>query len=314
MKKTVSKRDLLTLFDLTPSELLKILSRAAQYKKMRKQAKLSSHLKGKNVALVFEKPSTRTKVSFDVAVNELGGHSVSLQSDSSQLGRGETYEDTAKVLSRYVQGIVIRTFGQEGLEELAQASSIPVINALSDFCHPCQVLADLLTIQEHKDKKLQTTVSYIGDGNNMTNTWIMAALMLGFPLKVATPQGYEAQVDEIKKYAAQFPAYQKNWKNITLSHDPEDGVKDVSVVNTDTWFSMGQEVSDEKRKLFEPFQLNASLMKKAKKDAIVLHCLPAHRGEEVTDDVLDGPQSRIWDEAENRLHVQKAVLEFLVRK
>ncbi len=314
MKKKAVKRDLLTLFDLKPEELLKILARATQYKKLRRQKKLSSHLKGKNVALVFEKPSTRTKVSFDVAVNELGGHSVSLQTDSSQLGRGESYEDTARVLSRYVQGIVIRTFGQKGLEQLAAASQIPVINALSDFCHPCQVLADLQTIQEHKDKKLRTTVSYVGDGNNMTNTWIMASLMLGFPMKVATPKGYEAQIEEIKEYAASFPAYRKNWHLITLTNDPEEGVRGASVVNTDTWFSMGQEVSDEKRRLFEPFQLNTALMKKAQKDAIVLHCLPAHRGEEVMDDVLDGPQSHIWDEAENRLHVQKAVLEFLIKK
>lgn len=311
MKKTASKRDLLTLFDLKPPELLKILSRAAQYKKLRTQNKLSSHLKGKNVALVFEKPSTRTKVSFDVAVNELGGHSVSLQSDSSQLGRGESYEDTARVLSRYVQGIVIRTFGQEGLEQLAKAASIPVINALSDFCHPCQVLADLLTIQQHKDKKLKATVAYIGDGNNMANTWIMAALILGFPLQIATPPGYECAVEEIKKCSFE---YAHNWKLIAFSHDPVAAVKNADVINIDTWFSMGQDVSEEKKKLFEPFQLNAALLKKANKEAIVLHCLPAHRGEEVTDEVLDGPQSRIWDEAENRLHVQKAVLEFLVKK
>ncbi len=308
MKK--KKKDLLTLFDLSPEEILRILSRAAVLKKARRQKKLGQSLKGKSVALIFEKPSTRTKVSFDVAVSELGGHSVALQSDSSQLGRGESYEDTAQVLSRYVHGIVIRTFGQEGLEALSQSASIPVINALSDLCHPCQVLADLMTIQEVKNKKLNLNICYVGDGNNMANTWIMAALILGFPLKVATPQGYEPALQILKERGEK---YFKNWKNIVITKDPNEAVRDADVINTDTWFSMGQEVSEEKRKLFQPYQVNSTLLRNARKDAMVLHCLPAHRGEEITDDILDGPQSHVWDQAENRLHVQKAILEMLVK-
>ena len=308
MKK--KKKDLLTLFDLSPEEILRILSRAAVLKKARRQKKLGQSLKGKSVALIFEKPSTRTKVSFDVAVSELGGHSVALQSDSSQLGRGESYEDTAQVLSRYVHGIVIRTFGQEGLEALSQSASIPVINALSDLCHPCQVLADLMTIQEVKNKKLNLNICYVGDGNNMANTWIMAALILGFPLKVATPQGYEPALQILKEKGKK---YFKNWKNIVITKDPNEAVRDADVINTDTWFSMGQEVSEEKRKLFQPYQVNSTLLRNARKDAMVLHCLPAHRGEEITDDILDGPQSHVWDQAENRLHVQKAILEMLVK-
>ncbi len=304
------KKDLLTLFDLSPEEILRILSRAAALKKARRQKKLGQSLKGKSVALIFEKPSTRTKVSFDVAVSELGGHSVTLQSDSSQLGRGESYEDTAQVLSRYVHGIVIRTFGQEGLEALAQSASIPVINALSDLCHPCQILADLMTIQEFKDKKLKLNICYVGDGNNMANTWIMAALILGFSLKVASPQGYEPALQILKERGKK---YSKNWKNVVITKDPNEAVRDADVINTDTWFSMGQEVSEEKRHLFQPYQVNSTLLRSARKNAIVLHCLPAHRGEEITDDILDGPQSHVWDQAENRLHVQKAVLEMSVK-
>lgn len=304
------KKDLLTLFDLSPEEILWILSRAAVLKKARRQKKLGQSLKGKSIALIFEKPSTRTKVSFDVAVSELGGHSVALQSDSSQLGRGESYEDTARVLSRYVHGIVIRTFGQEGLESLAQAGTVPVINALSDLCHPCQILADLMTIQEFKDKKLKLNISYIGDGNNMANTWIMAALIFGFPLKVASPHGYEPALQILKERGKK---YSKNWKNIVITKDPNEAIRDADVINTDTWFSMGQEVSEEKRSLFQPYQVNSTLLKNAHKDAMVLHCLPAHRGEEITNEVLEGPQSRVWDQAENRLHIQKAILEMLVR-
>lgn len=302
------KKDLLTLFDVSPSQLLSLLAQASLLKKNRR--KQGQSLKGKSVALVFEKPSTRTKVSFDVAISELGGHSVALQTDSSQLGRGESYEDTARVLSRYVHAIVVRTFGQEGLETLAAAASIPVINALSDLCHPCQVMADLMTIQEVKDKKLKLNICYIGDGNNMANTWIMAALILGFSLKIATPQGYEPA---LKTLTEQGKAYSKNWKNILITQDPREAVRDADVLNTDTWFSMGQEVSVEKKNLFQSYQVNSSLLKGARRDAMVLHCLPAHRGEEITNEVLDGPQSHIWDQAENRLHVQKAILEMLLK-
>ena len=295
------KKDLLRLLDIKPQQIATILSRAAAFKKARKQGKNLTPLKGKSVAMIFEKPSTRTKVSFDIALYELGGHSVSLDSSSSQLGRGETYFDTGRVLSRYVHGIVMRTFGQERLEELSRGATIPVINALSDLSHPCQILTDLFTIQEAKGKSSKLVVCYIGDGNNMANTWVEASTLLGFELRVATPKGYEPAI----KGGTQ--------RNISFTNDPIEALRGADVVNTDTWFSMGQEVSSEKKNAFLPFQVSRSLMKQAEKDAIVLHCLPAQRGEEITNDVMDGPQSRVWDQAENRLHVQKSILEMFIK-
>lgn len=296
-------RDLLTLLDLSSAEIQKIIQRGITYKKMRRQGKLSKVLQGRSIAMIFEKPSTRTKVSFDIAIHELDGHAVHLDTSSSQLGRGETYADTARVLERFVHGVVIRTFSQKNLEELAHYASVPVINALSDESHPCQILADLMTIQETRGNKWGK-VAYIGDGNNITNSWIEAALVLGFQLSVATPKGYDADAELCERA--------RKSKNIVFTNDPEKAVHQSDVVNTDTWFSMGQEVSNVKRKLFAPFQLNKGLLRQANKEAIVLHCLPAHRGEEITDEVIDGAQSRVWDQAENRLHVQKAVLEFLM--
>jgi ornithine carbamoyltransferase len=257
--------------------------------------------------MIFEKPSTRTQVSFDVAMWELGGHSVSLNAASSQLGRGETYEDTGRVLSRYVHGIMIRTFAQSNCEELARASSVPVINGLTDDHHPCQILTDLFTVQETKKELQKTVVAYVGDGNNMANSWIEAAGVLGFSLRIGTPAGFGPSEDVLKRID------RNRARTILLTRDPVEAVSGADVVNTDTWFSMGQEVTDEKRKSFEPFQVNARLMKHAKNGAIVLHCLPAHRGEEITNDVMDGPQSKIFDQAENRLHVQKAILEILLK-
>lgn len=299
--------DLLTLLELSPEQIQKLLARAALFKKKRK--KTPQTLKGKSLALIFEKPSTRTKVSFDIAMYELGGHIVSLENGSSQLGRGESYEDTGKVLSRYVHGIVLRTFGQKNLEELAKAASVPVINGLSDLYHPCQILTDLFTIQEFKGKFQKLNVSYVGDGNNIANSWIVAAMILGFSLKVATPKGFEPSAGILKK----IDIGTSGNGNIVLTHDPIEAVRDADVVNTDTWFSMGQQVSEEKKKAFAPYQLNGELLKKAKKEAIVLHCLPAHVGEEITADVMNGPQSKIWDQAENRLHIQKAILEMFLK-
>lgn len=301
--KKKTKRDLLTLAELSVAEIEAILSRAAALKKARRAGRLATTLKGKTLAMVFEKPSTRTKVSFEVAMAELGGHSVCLDGTTSQLGRGETYADTGRVLSRFAHGIVLRTFAQKSLEELAAASTVPVINGLSDLYHPCQILTDLLTARENGKNLKKAKFAYVGDGNNMANTWILAAKILGFTLKIATPDGFGVSKD----------IDTKGYPNIVLTRDPEAAVRGADVVNTDTWFSMGQEVSDDKRQAFEPYQVNEELMSVAQKDAIVLHCLPAHRGEEITDEVLDGPQSRVFDQAENRLHVQKAILERLLK-
>lgn len=301
------KRDLLTPSDLSPREIQKIFARATALKKARKKGRLAATLKGKTLGMIFEKPSTRTQVSFDVAMWELGGHSVSLNISTSQLGRGESYGDTGRVLSRYVHGILIRTFEQSRCEELARGATIPVINGLSDLHHPCQIFTDLFTIQEHKKYLLKLNIAFIGDGNNMANSWVAAAADLGFSLRIGTPPGFEPSKDVLKMID------RSKARTIVLTHDPIEAVAGADVVNTDTWFSMGQEVSDVKRKAFEPFQINSRLLRHAKKDAMVLHCLPAHRGEEITDEVMDGPQSRIWDQAENRLHVQKAILEMLLK-
>jgi len=297
------KKDLLTLGELSAKEIEWVLKRSSVLKKARKAKKNPQTLKGKTLAMVFEKPSTRTKASFDVAMYELGGHSLTLDSSSSQLGRGETYQDTGRVLSRFVHGIMLRTFAQKNLEQMAEGSSVPVINGLSDLYHPCQILTDLFTAAENGKNLKKGRIAYVGDGNNMANTWILAAKILGFELRIATPRGFETSKEMDTK----------GFKNIVLTNDPIEAVLEADVVNTDTWFSMGQEVSAEKRGLFEPYQVNRSLLKNAKKDAIVLHCLPAHRGEEITDGVMDGPQSRVFDEAENRLHVQKAILERLLK-
>lgn len=301
------KRDLISLMDLKPREILALLDRAAVLKKLRARKRLTQSLRGKSLGLIFEKPSTRTKVSFDIAMYELGGHTVNLDATSSQLGRGESYEDTARVMSRFVHGIVMRTFSQANLNRMARVATVPVINGLSDQHHPCQVFADLMTIQEHKSRKLKLNICYVGDGNNMANSWIMAAVLLKFPLAVATPKGFEPSKEVLKIIDSGKCA------NIVVTQDPVEAVRKADVVNTDTWFSMGQKVSDEKRRLFEPFRVDRELLRHASPGAIVLHCLPAHRGEEITEDVIDGPQSRVWDQAENRLHVQKAILEMLLR-
>ncbi len=301
--KKKTKRDLLTLSEFSARDIEAVLNRAAALKKARKAGKNATTLKGKTLAMVFEKPSTRTKASFDVAMYELGGHSLCLDATSSQLGRGETHADTGRVLSRFAHGIMLRTFAQKSLEELARAATVPVINGLSDLYHPCQILTDLFTARENGKNLKRARFAYVGDGNNMANTWILAAKILGFTLKVATPDGFGIS----KEVEA------KGYPNIVLTRDPEEAVRGTDVINTDTWFSMGQEVSDDKRRAFEPYQVNEELLAVANKEAIVLHCLPAHRGEEITDEVLDGPQSRVFDQAENRLHVQKAILEMLLK-
>jgi len=304
-KGKVMPRHLLSLFDLTENEIYELLSRGAKLKAMKKAKEEYKPLSRKTLAMVFEKSSTRTRVSFEVAMYELGGHALNISSSNSQLGRGETYEDTARVLSRYVDGIMVRTFEQNRIERMASVASVPVINGLTDLYHPCQVLADLLTIEENFGSIKPLHISYVGDGNNMANTWITAAIILGFKLSIATPKGYEPAAMVLDKLKT------SGYSNIIITNDPVLAVKDADVINTDTWISMGQEGEKEaeKKAHFKPYQVNYNLLSYAKSDAIVMHCLPAHRGEEITDEVIDGPQSRVFDEAENRLHIQKAILE-----
>lgn len=302
MTPKLKKRDLLSLLDLSADEIAGLLKRSAYYKK--NKVKRSQLLEGKTLAMIFEKESTRTRISFDVAMYQLGGHAVALEQFTSQISRGETYVDTARVLSRYVDGIMVRTYSQKNLEALASAATVPVINGLSDIYHPCQVLTDLFTIQEFKGDLLNLKISYIGDGNNMAFSWINAALILGFELRIACPEGYDIP--------AERRALAKG-KNILLTHDPIAAVRGADVINTDTWVSMGQDCDIHvKKAAFAEFQVNQGLLSYAAHDAIVLHCLPAHREEEITDEVMDGPQSKIFDQTENRLHTQKAILEMLM--
>jgi ornithine carbamoyltransferase len=302
-------RHLLSLFDLSASEFDALMKRAAELKALQRARKPHRTLEGKTLGMVFEKSSTRTRVSFEVGMFQLGGHALNLTTQASQLGRGETYEDTARVLSRYVDGIMMRTFEQERAERMAAGSKVPVINGLSDLLHPCQVLADIFTVIEHRGAIRGQAVAWVGDGNNMANTWIQAAILLGFELRLACPQGYDPAAMILDKVS------RAGHKNVQLVRDPREAVRDCDVINTDTWVSMGQEGEGEeaKRRIFEPYQVNAKLVGGAKRDAIVLHCLPAHRGEEITDEVMDGAHSRVFDEAENRLHVQKAILEMLLK-
>lgn len=298
-------RHYLTDFDLTADEINETFNRAAWLKKQQKAGKPHRTLEGKTLGMVFEKSSTRTRVSFEVGMFQLGGHALNLTTQASQLGRGETYEDTARVLSRYVDGIMMRTFEQERIERMSHGSSVPVINGLSDLVHPCQVMTDLFTVMEHKGSIKDRVVAWIGDGNNMANSWIYQAITLGFELRLGIPEGFDPPAMILDKLRS------GGFSQIKLMRDPREAVAGADVINTDTWISMGQEgeAEQKKKKAFMPYQLNRELVSFAKKDAIVLHCLPAHRGEEITDEVMDGPQSVIFDQAENRLHVQKAILE-----
>jgi ornithine carbamoyltransferase len=303
-------KDLLTLSELTPHDLESILEVAARLKRERGKKLGSTALSGKSVALIFEKPSTRTRVSFQVAINELGGDTISLSSNELQLGRGETVEDTGHVLSRYVHCIMARVNHHSDLQRLATSSSVPVINGLSDLYHPVQILADLLTLQEHKKKLKGLKVAWVGDGDNVCNSWTFGAALTGLDFVAATPKGYEPPDDVIAQAARMA---RESGGSVAVVSDPSEAVSGADCVITDTFVSMGLE--EEKRQRIAAFipkyQVNKQLMAKAKKDAIFQHCLPAHRGEEVTADVIDGPQSVIFDEAENRLHTTKALLCFL---
>ncbi len=304
-------RHLLTVDHLNANEINALFERTAVLKAEQRQRIRHHTLAGKTLGMIFEKPSTRTRVSFEVGMFQLGGHALHLASQSTQLGRGESYHDSAKVFSRFVDGLMVRTFAQSMVEELARHGSIPVINGLTDASHPCQILADLFTVRENFPQRdlRELKIAYVGDGNNIANSWIEAACVLKFPLAIATPPGFEPDAQLLARIRTDGHSH------IEISHDPIAAVKNATVVNTDTWVSMGQEGAGEaaKKKLFTPFQVNQHLLTHATKDAIVLHCLPAHRGEEITDDVMDGPQSRVFDEAENRLHVQKAILELLMQ-
>ncbi len=304
-------KDFLTLAELTPAELDSILGLAARLKSRRNGGFGSDALSRKSVALVFEKPSTRTRVSFQVAIGELGGHPVSLSSNELQLGRGETVEDTGRVLSRYVHCVMARVNRHEDLVRLAKASRVPVINGLSDLHHPVQVLADLLTLKEHKGRLKGLKVAWVGDGDNVCNSWAYGAALTGIDFTAATPVGYEPASDVISEASRMA---KRSGGSVRVMTDPAIAVSGADCVMTDTFVSMGFE--EEKRKRTQAFlpkyQVTKALMAKAKHDAIFQHCLPAHRGEEVTADVIDGPQSVVFDEAENRLHTTKALLCFLM--
>ncbi len=300
------KRDLLTILDLTRPEIETLLARARELKGLHRQGQNPVPLKGKTLAMIFDKPSTRTRVSFEAGMAQLGGTSIYLAPGQTQLERGESVGDMARVLSRYVEGVVIRTFAQETVEELAGHAAIPVINGLTDTHHPCQVLSDLLTVEERCGRLEGLSVAWVGDGNNMANSWITAALRLDFALYLACPPGYEPD-------AALLAQAKAEGRQVYLGRDPHAAAAAAQVINADVWASMGQEAEAEtRRQIFQPYQVNAALLKLAPPEAIVLHCLPAHRGEEITDEVLDGPQSAAWDQAENRLHFQKALLEWLL--
>jgi ornithine carbamoyltransferase len=304
-------RHFLTLKDFTKEEILEILELAFKIKKEFKDGKREAYLKNQTLGMVFEKSSTRTRVSFEVGMYQLGGAALFLSSNDIQLGRGEPMKDTARVLSRMLDMVMIRTFSQKNLEEFAKFSLVPVINGLTDAYHPVQLLADYMTIVEHNKEK-DLVVSYIGDGNNLAASWLMLSAKLGFELRVASPRGYECDplvIDSVMRMAKDSGA------KIRFFHDPKEAVKGASVVTTDTWISMGQEDEKSKRvKDFKGFIVNDDIMKLARKDAIFLHCLPAYRGYEVSEEVLEGRQSVVFDEAENRLHAQKGIMVWLDKK
>ena len=292
---------LLKLMDLTEKDIVEILNTADQLKYEKKNGIKHHILEGKTLGMIFEKSSTRTRVSFEVGMYDLGGTALFLSARDLQIGRGEPVQDTARVLSRYLDGIMIRTFDQEEVESLAKYGSIPIINGLTDYCHPCQVLADLMTIREHRGRLKGQKLCYIGDGNNMTNSLIVGGIKMGMSVSVACPKGYEPDA-EIMKWAAAKGTFE-------CTDDVLAAAKDADVLYTDVWASMGQEgEAEERKKIFKGYQINSDVMAVAHDDAMVLHCLPAHRGEEITDDVLEAHADEIFDEAENRLHAQKAVL------
>lgn len=303
---------LISIADLSYEEIEDIFKLSEKLKRQTKEGVFHHILKGKTLGMIFSKSSTRTRVSFEVGMYQLGGHPLFLSSNDIQLGRGESIEDTAQVLSRFVDGIMIRTFDHQDVIDLAKYGTIPVINGLTDLMHPCQILADLFTVYEHKETLKGLKLAYIGDGNNVANSLLHGCSKVGMNIAVASPKGYQCDetiINESKEFA------KESGSEIVLTEDPVEAIKDADVVYSDTWISMGQEAEKEQRiKTFMPYQVNTELFSKAKEDAIFLHCLPAYRGYEVTEDIIDGPQSVIFDEAENRLHVQKAIMALLMGK
>ena len=301
----MATRHFLSLLDLSSQELTQLLNRAIELKSMHKAGEIYEPLKNKVMAMIFEKSSTRTRVSFEAGMTQLGGHAMFLSPRDTQLGRGEPIEDTARVLSSMVDIIMVRTFEHKKIEKLAEYSSVPVINGLTDWVHPCQLLADMQTWMEHRGDITGRTVTYVGDGNNMCHSYINAARQLDFKLNIACPEGYDPDTSLVKAAG----------DCVTIFRNPKDACKGSDLVVTDVWASMGQEEEQKIReKAFANFQVNQELMSLTNEDALFMHCLPAHRGEEVSADIIDGKQSVVWDEAENRLHAQKALVEFLLSK
>jgi len=307
MQNTFSKhpRSFLRIADFETEVLNSLLDRAFYWKNQPRPHETPA--RGKVLGMLFEKPSTRTRISFEAAMYQLGGNVSFMAGRDLQIGRGEHLKDTARVLSRYIDCLAVRTFGQEVIEELAAWADIPVINALSDLYHPCQILSDIMTVMEHKGRDVKgLTIAWVGDGNNMANSWIELAVRMDFRLQLACPSGYEPDSKVMGWALGQLKE-----SRIVITHDPMEAVKGADVINTDVWASMGQEAEAEKRKtLFAPYQINERLLSNAASNAIVLHCLPAHREEEITEEVLEGPRSVVWEQAENKMHVHKAILEW----
>jgi len=302
------KKDFLSILDITKTELDEILIDAERLKRQKKAGVPHELLRGMSLAMIFEKSSTRTHISFEVGMHELGGHALFLNAKDLQIGRGEEIRDTARVASRYVSAIMIRAYRHSTVVDLAENATVPVINGLSDIEHPCQLLADILTIKEHFGKVRGLKVAWVGDGNNVCNSLVLSSALTGMEIAVAGPKGYEIAPDLVEKAQALGG-------RVTRVKTPQDAVKDAHVIVTDTWISMGDEAEQEKRRAaFKGFTVNDALLRHASPDARVLHCLPAHRGEEITGEVLDGPKSLVWDEAENRLHAQKALLVKLLKR
>jgi len=301
------KKDILTLLDLSKEDFDIFFERAAELKKRVKNGIFDRSLAGKTLGLIFEKPSTRTRISFEAAMIQLGGTPIFISAKDTQIARNEPVRDTARVLSRYLNGLAIRSYSQNLLDEFAEFASIPIINALTDLYHPCQVLSDIMTIIEHKGSYEDIRIAWIGDGNNVSHSWINAAAVLGLDLILACPEGYSPDPAVMER------AIERNVGKIVLTAEPVEAVKNADVIYTDVWASMGQENELERRKgIFEPFQVNETLLKNAPDNVIVMHCLPAHRGEEISDAVLEGPNSVVWDQSENKLHMHKAILDVLL--
>ncbi|WP_415282834.1 ornithine carbamoyltransferase [Candidatus Nitrososphaera sp. FF02] len=311
-KTSSSKRDLLSMQDMAPADISAILKLASRLKKEQKSGKPRQLLRGKTLGMIFQKPSTRTRVSFEVGMNQLGGHALFLGASDIQIARGETIEDTAKTLSRYVDCLMARVYDHADVQKLAAHASVPVINGLSDAFHPCQILADLLTIQEYKKKLKGLRMAWLGDGDNVCNDLLLGAAKTGISMAAACPAGYEPLEDVVRTAKAEG---KKTGAEITITSDPATAAKDADIIVTDTFISIGKEGERASREaVFLPkYQVNSDVMRLAKKDAIFMHCLPAKRGQEVTADVIDGARSVVWDEAENRLHAQKAVLCMLMK-